>query len=122
MNRVDVLADRKPGFRPANAIPFRSLVPLNEIIAESLSTGVASKKVGIEYEKIIKKFDNEFNVLLNVPEPLLRKEVLPEIAEGIIRVREGKLSIAPGYDGVYGRVKIFSEQVSTPKPKQETLF
>ena len=32
------------------------------------------------------------------------------IAEAIMRVREGKVDVFPGYDGVYGQLLIFPEQ------------
>jgi len=35
---------------------------------------------------------------------------LPEVVEAIKRVREGKLFIEPGYDGIYGKVKIFNNK------------
>ena len=34
---------------------------------------------------------------------------LPEIAEALRRVRAGELYIEPGYDGEYGKVKIFKD-------------
>ncbi len=129
MNRVDALADRPIDFKPKNAIPFKSLVPLVEIIAESVGKGVGSKQVDGEYKKIIKEFGSEFKILLDATEYELASATLPEIAEGIIRVREGKVFIEPGYDGVYGKVKIFSkgEQKKISKPAcrqagQKTLF
>ncbi|MDP3990834.1 MAG: endonuclease Q family protein [Candidatus Nealsonbacteria bacterium] len=122
MNRVESLADRKKGFSPEGAIPFKSLIPLNEIIAESLGVTTASKQVAVEYKNLIKKCGSEFNILLDASRRELEQGTLPEIAEGIIRVREGRVSIAPGYDGVFGKINIFSEGEEKTKSKQKTLI
>lgn len=122
LNRVEQLADRPEGFEPENAIPFKSLVPLKEIIAEVLNQGKETIEVEKEYERLIKKFDNEFNVLINVSREELKKNTLPEIAEGIIRAREGKVFIEPGYDGVYGKISIFSKGEQKILSRQQTLF
>jgi len=122
MNRVESLADRKQGSGMNGAIPFRSLVPLEEIIAESLGVGAASKQVGVEYKNLIEKLGSEFNVLLTATKQDLAGATSPEIAEGIARVREGKVSITPGYDGVYGKVSIFSEGEQKKLSKQGTLI
>jgi len=119
MNRVDELADKKEG---KGTIPFKSLVPLGEIIAESLAVTIASKRVGVEYHNLIKKLGSEFNVLLTATKQELIGVTSPEIAEGIIRAREGKVSITPGYDGVYGHVTIFSKGEQKNIKKQKTLF
>ncbi len=108
MNRVNELADRPEGFVPDNAIPSRHLVPLQEIISEAFSVGVNSKKVKQEYEKIVSS-RTEFNVLMDMPEDELCSITDRKIAEGIIKVRAGDLSIIPGYDGVFGKVSIFSK-------------
>ena len=107
LSRVDELADRKDGFVPSGAIPYKSLVPLKEIIAEAIGIGPKTKGVEKQYQTLIQKFSNEFNILLDVPFEELSKFTLPKIAEGIKRVRSGKLIIEPGYDGKYGKVKIF---------------
>jgi len=107
LSRVDELADRKDGFVPSGAIPYKSLVPLKEIIAEAIGIGPKTKGVEKQYQMLIQKFSNEFNILLDVPFEELSKFTLPKIAEGIKRVRSGKLIIEPGYDGKYGKVKIF---------------
>jgi uncharacterized protein (TIGR00375 family) len=122
LNRVEELSDRPDGFKPENAIPFKSLVPLTEIISESLKVGPAAKQVDKEYKSLIKRFGSEFEVLLNVKREELEQVVMPKIAEGIIRVREGRVFIEPGYDGVYGRVRIFSEKEEKFVSKQKTLF
>ena len=110
LSRVDELADRKDGFVPSGAIPYKSLVPLKEIIAEAIGIGPQTKGVEKQYQTLIQKFSNEFNILLDVPFEELSKFTLPKIAEGIKRVRSGKLIIDPGYDGEYGKVKIFQEE------------
>jgi PHP family Zn ribbon phosphoesterase len=122
LNRVEQLADRPEGFVPENAIPFRSLIPLEEIIADALGQGVGTVEVEKEYKNLIEKFENEFNVLMNVPRSDLEAVTLPEIAEGIIRAREGKVFIEPGYDGVYGKIRIFQKGEQKNVSKQGTLF
>ncbi|OHA65198.1 MAG: DNA helicase UvrD [Candidatus Wildermuthbacteria bacterium RIFCSPHIGHO2_01_FULL_49_22b] len=122
LNRVAELADRPEGFHPDNAIPFKSLIPLQEIIADALHQGVGTKRGKEEYEKLIRRFENEFAVLLDAPEKELQEATLPEIAEGIVRVREGKVQIEPGYDGEYGKIKIFEEDEQRYSLSQKTLF
>jgi PHP family Zn ribbon phosphoesterase/transcriptional regulator with XRE-family HTH domain len=122
LNRVDSLADRPEGFKPENAIPFKSLVPLAEIIADALGVMSGTKQVEEEYKNLIEKFGNEFNILIDIPRQDLEVVTLPEIAEGIIRVREGKVFIEPGYDGVYGKIRIFSKGEQKTISRQKTLF
>jgi uncharacterized protein (TIGR00375 family) len=109
MNRVEELADRLSDFSPEKAIPYKSLVPLIEIIADVLNVLPGAKQAEEEYKNLIEKFNNEFNILINVLRSELETATLPEIAEGIIRAREGKLYIEPGYDGVFGKIKIFTD-------------
>ena len=122
LNRAEELADRPQGYKPKNAIPFKSLVPLQEIIAESLGVGVVSKKVGLAYGQMIKEFGSEFNILLKTPFEILSKTAPSRIAEGIEKVRNGELSINPGYDGVFGRIKIFPGQEKNNSIAQKKLF
>ena len=121
-NRIRQLADKDVGFVPEDAIPFKSLVPLKEIIAETFGCGPATKKVEKEYQKIIQALHNEFNVLLNVSKAELESVTLSEITEGIMRVREGKIIVEPGYDGVYGKVRIFSSIEKKNIIRQKSLF
>jgi uncharacterized protein (TIGR00375 family) len=126
LNRVEKLADRPEGFLPQNAIPFKSLIPLNEVIAESIGASVVSKNVLKYYNNLIKNLGTEFKILLESTEQEIKNQSLPEIASGVIRMREGKVFIEPGYDGVYGKIKIFSEKNSingkNPAINQSTLF
>lgn len=122
LNRVEELADRKEGFKPPGAIPFKSLVPLEEIIADVLGQTTGTKEVEKEYNGLIEKFGSEFNVLLEAPKEKLEAATTPEISEGIIRVREGKVAKEAGYDGVYGKIRIFSGEEKKELSRQDTLF
>lgn len=112
MTRIEELADpsRTQGYNPGNRPLFKSLVPLQEIIAEAIDQGVSTKKVKSMYQSLIKAFSSEFSVLLDARIQDVARVSGEVLAEALGRVREGKLHITPGYDGVYGVVKIFSEQ------------
>ena len=118
LHRVVDLSDRKLGFKPKAALPFRHLVPLKEIISASLNKTRTSLEVKRLYDYLVDHFENEFRVLLDVPLEDLGK-AHSKVAEGIARVRKGKIKVEPGYDGVYGKVEIFEEEKGT---KQMTLF
>lgn len=120
MNRVEQLADRPEGFRPENLIPFKNLIPLDEIIADARGMGKASQAVEKEHLSIIAKFGTEFEVLNKVPQDALLKGTNDRVAEAIMRVREGRVRIAPGYDGEYGKIEIFGEE-EKPKKTEEQL-
>lgn len=122
MSRVEALADRPEGFVPEGAIPFKSLVTLDKIIGDALGVGESSKQVAQEYKKLIEHFGNEFRILLDLPTEEIQPATLPEIAEGIKRMREGKVKVEPGYDGEYGKVKIFEDGEQKALTKQASLF
>ncbi len=115
MHRIESLADRPVGFRPPNAIPEIHLIPLEEIIAEALGKGVGTKAVQEEYHRLVSQAP-EFDILLKLPLEELTHFVPSAVLEGIKRVREEKVEIKPGYDGVYGEIKIFPEKSET-EPK-----
>lgn len=122
MNRVEALADRPVGGKPRRVIPYKRLVPLEEIIAESFGVGTASKRVRAEYERILQNLGSEFSVLIDAAKSDLERIAPAEIVEGIMRVRRGELHIEPGYDGEYGKVKIFEEGEQKEIVKQARLF
>jgi uncharacterized protein (TIGR00375 family) len=122
MNRVDKLADRPAGFQDSRRAPFVNLVALDQIIGEALNLGSKTKAVRKEYDKLIKTFKSELNILLNVSPSDLARAAKPEIAEGIERVRNGRLAIRPGYDGEYGEIKIFTDEDRKRISNQVSLF
>lgn len=120
MNRVYELSDRKYGEKPAKFVPFRKMVPLDQIIASIFNKDVDSLLVRNKYIEIIGRTGPEFTILLELPEDELRKKIDDDIVDGICRVREGRINIVPGYDGEFGKVEI-SCRDSKVKDEQ-TLF
>lgn len=106
-HRVEALADRPAGYVPQNAKPFESLVPLPELIASSTGRSAASAGVQQQYEKLITRLAPEFEILRKVPIEDIRKEAGFFVAEGIRRLREGKVDRHPGFDGEYGTIQLF---------------
>ncbi len=107
-NRVASLADRPEGFRDGRRVPFRNLVSLDTIIGEAFDLGSKTKTVYKEYEKLIIAFGSELNVLMDARPSAIATASTSIIAEGVERMRAGKISITPGYDGEYGIIKIFN--------------
>ena len=103
--------------------PYVLSVPLQEIIAEAVDVGVNSKRVQGEYEKLIKAIGNEFKVLFFARENELKGATSSKIVEGIMKLRDRDLHIDPGYDGVFGVVKIWGEgEPENSFQEQITLF
>ncbi|MBI3988691.1 MAG: DNA helicase UvrD [candidate division NC10 bacterium] len=123
LHRVEDLADRPEGSLPPSAIPYQRLVPLEEIIALTLGKKPGSMAVMREYDRLIERGGSEFAILLTLPEEELRKLAWPRLVEGILRVREGKVRVVPGYDGVFGQIDLFGDPTKEEEgPIQLSLF
>lgn len=117
LNRVDELADRKQGEKPKGAKPFKRIIPLHEIISLYLGAGIATKKVWAKYYEVLKAGENEFDILLNVPEEKLLKVADKALVDLIMMNRQGRMKIKPGFDGEYGVPVFGSEKVAGAKQR-----
>jgi uncharacterized protein (TIGR00375 family) len=109
--RVEELADRPQGYKAEDAPGFMHLLPLSEIIATALGADSPStQQVWNIYNSLIAKFGDEYTVLIDASEERLCTVVDKKTAEAIIKVRNGRVKVIPGYDGVYGQLIIFDEQ------------
>lgn len=135
LDRTEKLADRQKhelgiktqgGITLSETFPkrpgFRMLVQLEEIIAESMGMGVSSQKVQKEYVRLVTTLAPELKILIKVSIKDIAKAAGEKIAEGIKRVRERNLTIEPGFDNTYGKVKIWNEDESQKGAEQVGLF
>jgi len=87
--------------------PYVRLVPLMEILAESFNSGFSSQKVLNEYIRLTEVLAPELRILIEEPLGKIAKVAGEKLAEGVMKVREGNIFVDPGYDGVFGTVKIW---------------
>lgn len=89
---------------------FRMLIQLEEIIAECYEQNVKSQKVQQKYEQMVTTLDSELKILTKTPIDMIAMAAGKRIAEGIKRVREGKVKIEPGFDNTYGKISIWEDE------------
>jgi len=129
MSRVDALADRPEDRGGEGRVPFRNLIPLEEIIAAAFGSQPGTGAVREEYLKLVRALGGEFHVLLDAPLEDLARHTRPRVVEGVRRMREGRVVIQPGYDGVFGEIHVFGgaadeerRTAAAAQPAQTTLF
>ena len=122
MHRVEMLADQPAGHRARRALPYRSVVPLVELIAEVHGAGVNTKRVTEAYHQLLASLGNEFEILMNVPIATIEENAGMLLALAIQRMRAGNVTIAPGYDGEYGTVCLLSQEDRQSHSSQTSLF
>ena len=122
LHRVEQLADREEGGRPAVAPPYENLIPLPEIIGSVLGVGPTSKRVQGVYERLLADLGPELGILRDASPEAIAVAGEPLVAEGVRRMRAGEVKIAAGYDGVYGRIQVFSDEDRARLSRQPALF
>lgn len=110
MHRIDDLADRSGESRPETAGAVQSLVPLPEILSEILHVGPQSKKVAHYYEGLLGQLGPELQLINDIPLEDIQKTGDSIVAEAIARLRKQEVIREAGYDGVYGRIKLFRDE------------
>ncbi len=125
LSRVEELADRPAGHRPAHAPDVTHLVPLAELLGEINSVGARSKKVAGKLNDLIAALGPELEILTRTPLAEIDRVGGELLAEGIRRLRRGEVRRVPGFDGEYGVITLFDPKELRPgggAAAQETLF
>ena len=122
MHRVGKLADREEGFRPAGAPPFHSLISLQELIAETLGVGAASRKAARLHRSLLEQLGSELTILMDAALGDIERAGSPLLREAVARMRAGRVHIAPGFDGEYGSIRMFDEAERTAGKWQMQLL
>lgn len=118
LHRVSDLANQDAQKQQQKKIPYKNIIPLQEIIAQSFGQGVNSKRVREWYIKVINSFGSEFEILLDTPLENFSLVAPRELVHALSTMRSGEVEIIPGYDGVYGVISA----VKTKIKKQQTLL
>jgi len=120
--RVNEIADKPIDYKPKDHKQVEYIIPLAEMIAEAKAMkSTSSKAVQEEYFKMINKLGDEFSVLRKVKIRKIKEAGFEKMAEGIEKMRDGKVIKKPGYDGVYGVIKVFGNSVSGQTPTQVNM-
>ena len=106
--------------------PFRSLVGLQQIVAESMGRGVNTKGVQTRYFQLVDELGSELHILTDASISDISRVGGEHIAEGVERVRTGNIVIEPGYDGVFGKVSVWQDEaeidIQDKRDRQGILF
>jgi len=120
--RVEELSDRPQGIKPAKHHPFHNIIPLTEILAEIFKVGPQTKRVMNNYRILLQKLGPELEILDTIDIETINKNGAPLLGEAIKRMRRNDIISLPGYDGEFGKIKIFDQDEREKLLGQKTLF
>ena len=122
LHRVELLADRDEGCRPAGRAGFEYLIPLTEVIGSVVGVGPSSKQVQRIYDKLLAGLGPELHILRNASLDEIARCGGAMLAEGIRRMRNGEVTMEPGHDGQYGVISVFTSGEREGLLGQSALF
>ncbi|MCP4747012.1 MAG: UvrD-helicase domain-containing protein [Desulfobacteraceae bacterium] len=106
--RVEQLADRPENYRCESARFHQNLIPLEDILSEVYQVGPKTKTVTQAYQRLIQRYGSEFYILRDIPLEDLKKFNYPLVAEAILKMRKNDVHFDAGYDGEFGKVRLFN--------------
>jgi PHP family Zn ribbon phosphoesterase len=106
LHRILELSDRLD-YKPDERINYKT-IPLIEILSEIYQMNPSAEKISACYKHLLAKLGPELRILNFIDIGELTDSGVPLLAEAIKRMRRNKVKIAPGFDGEYGTIEIFS--------------
>ena len=123
MHRVEDLADRAPDAdRPDTAGDTQGLIPLPEILGEIHRVGPKSKRVALDYERLLARLGPELPLLNTLPLEDIGPVAPSLVAEALARLRRREVFRDAGYDGVYGTIRLFRDAELERRARGASLF
>jgi DNA helicase II / ATP-dependent DNA helicase PcrA len=108
--RVRELAERPQGFVPEHRQGYTSIIPLADMLSEIFGVGPRTKKVTQYYRKAVQTLGPELDILTDRSCEQIQAAGMPLLAEAVKRMRAGNVHVSPGYDGEYGKVRVFTSE------------
>jgi len=112
VSRVADLAEKRrgEGYRPKKHKRVEYAIPLVEVIAEIVGVkSIKAKKVEEAYRQVYSSLGDDFHILREIGVGEIERAGFADLALAIKKIREEKVHIEPGYDGVYGVVQVFEK-------------
>ena len=123
LHRVEDLCDRPDGCEPPEAArPYESLVGLDEILGEILHCGPQTKRVQSRIELLLERWGPELAILREVPTDEFEEAGVPLLSKALERIRSGNVILTAGFDGQFGRVRVFSDDEIRALEGQKSLW
>jgi DNA helicase-2/ATP-dependent DNA helicase PcrA len=108
MHRVEELADRPEEAAAPRSVPFRSLVPLAEVLSEIQGVGPKSRAVEAAATRLVGRLGPEIDILERLPLEDVEQAGGTLLREALTRLRAGTVHRDAGYDGEYGVIRLFA--------------
>ncbi len=120
--RVGELANHAETYRPGKHKSVEYIIPLTEVIAELEGVKSATKNVWGIYERVYSALGNEFDILRKISTEEIAEAGFSNLSDAIKRMRSGKVYVDPGYDGVYGVIKVYGNRTESQTSGEQLLF
>lgn len=122
LHRISELADRHDGDPMPRGDRFRSVLALDEVLAEVESVGPKSRRVRGRYDQILTRLGSEIDILDSLPLEDVEEASSSVVAEAIGRMRAGNVIRNAGYDGVYGTIRLFDPTELEQRNQEASFF
>jgi DNA helicase-2/ATP-dependent DNA helicase PcrA len=122
LSRVEDLADRPAGARPAGAKQVTHLVQLPQVLGEVHGVGAKSKTVTGQLNQLVAELGPELDILTRAPLEDIGRAGGELLQEAIARLRRGRVHRVAGYDGEYGVIRLFAPGELRPAVGSGGLF